>query len=76
MPETRYMIEIQRGRIEGEAWIDKQLQPDGSFRLVGMGRRTDYDEYGTVIAEKIEPTGVTGWAPADAFGDAPISWWR
>lgn len=68
MSEPQFSVTMNFNRIELDAWIDKTRQPDGSYRLVGMGRCTEYDaNTGAVVSEKVETTGLTGTAPHDAF---------
>lgn len=70
MPHNGIMVTINFNRFEMDAWIDKRRLPDGSYALVGMGRSTEYDaKTGEIVSEKIEPTGLTGWAPRDAFDE-------
>lgn len=70
MQTENFVVTVNFNRIELDSWIDKTRQPDGSYRLVGMGRLTEFDaNTGAVVSEKIEPTGLTGTAPHDAFGE-------
>ena len=52
MCEPQFSVTMNFNRIDLDAWIDKTRLPDGSYRLVGMGRRTDLDSYtGAIISE-------------------------
>ncbi len=69
-PEPTCLITVNFNRIECDAWIDRQPAPDGGWTLIGMGRRTEYDaKTGAMISDKVEPTGLRGWAPAEMFGE-------
>lgn len=71
------VVTMNLSRIECDAWIDRITAPDGGWTLIGMGRRTEYDAIaGAVISNKVEPTGVRGWAPYGVFGESRRSWWQ
>lgn len=75
--EPTFLIKMNLNRIECDAWIDRQPAPDGGWVLIGMGRRTEYDiKTGALISDKVEPTGLRGWAPAEMFGETRRPWWR
>ena len=75
--EPNYLIKMNFNRIECDAWIDRQPASDGGWTLIGMGRRTEYDaKTGEMISNKVEPTGLRGWAPAEMFGEPRRPWWR
>lgn len=64
------LVQLNFNRIELDAWIERRRLADGSYELVGMGRHTEYDaKTGEIVSDKIEPTGVRGTAPHDAFGE-------
>ena len=70
------VITLNFNRLEFDAWIEHQRLPDGNYKLVGMGRKTEYDaNTGAVVSNKVSPTGVTGWAPAEAIDGPKRTWW-
>lgn len=72
-----YLIHCNFNRIELDSWIDAKPAPGGGWELTGMGRRTEYDaKTGAMVSDKVEPTGVRGWAPQDMFGEPSRPWWR
>lgn len=76
MSQETFRVTINFNRVELDAWIDKKPSPRGGYDLIGMGRRTEYDhKTGAVVSEKVEPTGVVGWAPSEFF-DGPKKSWR
>lgn len=77
MTEPTFTVSMNNNRIELDAWIDQRKRPDGDYDLIGMGRRTEYDaKTGALVSSKVEPTGLTGWAPRESFAPQPASWWR
>ena len=79
MSENKILITMNFNLVFFDAWIDKYRLPDGSYKLIGMGRRIEYDyKSGDIVSDKIEPTGCNGWAPHDAFGEPRTlrQWWN
>lgn len=78
MDEPTFVVTLNFNRVEVGAWIAHEPAPDGGWILIGMGRRTEYDaKTGAMISDKVEPTGLRGWAPYETFGNANRpSWWR
>ncbi len=74
--EQKFILVCNFNRIECDAWIDRRRLPDGNYELVGMGRRTEYDaKTGALVSDKTEPTGLRGWAPAEAIDGPRLPWW-
>lgn len=46
-------------RVELDSWIEQRWKPGGGFKLVGMGRRVEFDENGQIVSDVIEPTGLS-----------------
>ena len=75
--DEQFVITMNFNRIECDAWIHRELAPDGGWTLIGMGRRTEYDATsGAMISDKVEPTGVRCWAPYEMFAEPRKPWWR
>ena len=77
MEKAPCMLTWNTNRIELDAWLDKRKRRDGDYDLIGMGRRTEYDaKTGAVVSDKVEPTGVTVWAPREFIEPRRAPWWR
>jgi hypothetical protein len=73
MKNETYRVDVLFGKAECRSWLESEMMPDGSMRLVGMGSRTDYDRDGKVVAHKCEPTGaVMYWAAPEPV----LPWWQ
>jgi hypothetical protein len=77
MQEPTYVITMNVNRIACDAWIEERRRPDGDYDLIGMGRHREYDaNTGELVADKTDPTGVTGWAPHAAIEQRRPSLWQ
>ena len=76
MDSPTYIITWNTNRIQLDAWVDKCKRADGDYDQIGMGRRTEFDAAtGAMVSDKVEPTGLTGWAPREAIEGPRVTLW-
>lgn len=71
MSKPQITIDMIFGHVKVDSWIEFQTDPNGGFRMIGIGRKRVYDQHGIMTEDKIEPTGLIGWAPYDMTKPPP-----